>query len=82
MSGTRVPANREPRCEKTEMLVRDCSHCRGHDDFHEGDWPADPPFPARYGGRCERCDHGFAEGDSIRRLQDEPGYIHNRCPRR
>jgi hypothetical protein len=57
------------RCERTDLLVTDCAHCRDLPDLdaeeivvvRRGTW-----FTALYGGRCANCKTTFEAGDQIR----------------
>jgi hypothetical protein len=64
------------RCERTDLLVAECSHCRGLDEL-----PLDPEldwFEARLPGRCAYDPrHAIDPGDQIARTEN--GYI---CKRR
>jgi hypothetical protein len=58
----------EPRCERTELLVSQCSHCRGDEDL-PGNRDALPPpsawTTARYEGHCPECEGDIDVGDRI-----------------
>lgn len=66
------------RCERTELLVDQCAHCRGNDQTVQEQADAeraelrkrlarDPRwFPSQYAGRCI-CDKPFGVGTLIRR---------------
>lgn len=66
------------RCERTDLLVRDCAHCKKLPDPERvkpavGDW-----FDARFPGRCSRCQTDFDPGDEIR-ADGEGGYLAACC---
>lgn len=51
------------RCDRTDLYMDQCAHCRGHDDMRR---PQEPepgpkgrPFQAAYAGRCSSCDERF-----------------------
>lgn len=65
----------EPRCERTELLVSQCAHCR----------PAPPKpvyeiayrFEAAYDGTCGVCEEPIEAGENIGRIDGENLYA---CP--
>lgn len=78
------------RCERTELLVVDCAHCRGNDQTPDEQVATerrqtrarlvgDPRwFPAQYPGKCERCAERFTVGDLIR-MDPGRGWIADCC---
>jgi hypothetical protein len=73
MSGT------ELRCDRTELPVSMCAHCRGHDDpmkLSTGEFGV--PFIASYDGRCGACDGRIRVGEITARLA-AGGYGCERC---
>ncbi len=56
------------RCERTELLVEQCSHCRAHAAPELVEVTA--RFFARFSGRCANCDGRIHEGDRIGRTID------------
>jgi hypothetical protein len=78
------------RCERTELLVTDCAHCRGNDqtpneqaaaerDQTRQRLASDPRwFPAQYPGKCERCGEWFQPGALIR-MDVSVGWIAECC---
>lgn len=73
------------RCERTELLQRDCAHCRGLPDLvpaakatRRGDGAWGPFFRAQFPGRCSYCDTPFAVGDRIR-ADGEGGFLAECC---
>ena len=82
-----APADAD-RCEKTELLRRDCAHCRPKQPRQpRRQAEASPPprprrpsfFEARYGGHCTRCDDEIIPGDSITRNTEGYGYLCQTC---
>lgn len=67
------------RCDLTELLVRDCAHCRGHREMPGGTGSFGRPFTAAHDGRCSSCDCGYYEGDRIRKDLERGGYAHDYC---
>lgn len=63
----------EERCERTDLLVSACAHCRPTPERHV--------FPALYRGRCETCEGDFFQGDKIRETSTG-NYEHARHGRR
>lgn len=68
-------------CDRTDLPVTMCAHCRGHDQ------PAvDPPealglpIRAQFGGRCDVCEHGIPVDAEIIRTEDY-GWVHLDCAR-
>lgn len=67
----------DERCERTELLVDQCAHCRGHADpaaealaAERLDRHAEDPedairIPARFAGRCPSCGEHIHPGDTI-----------------
>lgn len=51
----------EPRCDKTDLLVSQCSHCLGLDEKPK--FRAISRFIAKYHGWCVGCGAGIAPGD-------------------
>ena len=68
----------EDRCELTELLKSQCSHCR-KDDSKLAPWEGEVAhrFEAQFNGRGE-CGHLIVRGDWIGRLADN-GYLCERC---
>lgn len=58
----------EPRCERTELLVSQCDHCRPKPPVAKPE--ISYRFNAMYPGRCSICDFGFYEDTRIGRLAD------------
>lgn len=57
------------RCERTELFVDQCAHCRGvppPETLELNPYTFGPWFPARYDGECTECGVDFAAGDEIR----------------
>lgn len=58
------------RCDLTELIVDQCSHCNGKNQLPTGTTPGDLLidrfFRARYDGRCmlDRA-HAIGEGDNV-----------------
>lgn len=81
-----MTAASEPRCERTDLYVSQCGHCRGHVAPGEemtadreallasGSW-----FPARYAGRCSSCGEWFRDATPIRRDEAGSGWIADCC---
>lgn len=72
------------RCERTDLLVSDCAHCRGHQSVEEQvqaervtdrEHPGAPGpwFAARWDGECSGCGDPINVGDTIR-ADGEGGY--------
>jgi hypothetical protein len=80
---SRLPrAEAGERCERTELLTTECSHCRGLDRQpaparRPGNGPG-PWFPAAYPGRCSQCATSFDPGDRIR-AAGGGGYLAECC---
>lgn len=60
------------RCDLTELIVRECAHCRRIPD------PPLPrthgrPFQAVYDGRCCDCGRQYRVGEQIQRVTDDDG---------
>lgn len=78
------------RCERTELLVDQCAHCKGQQSIEEqasaealeararlivtGQW-----FPAKYAGKCGRCGEPFPEGAAIRSDNNHPLWVAECC---
>lgn len=69
----------EPRCDRTDLPVSMCAHCRGHDVTPSTARDYEPLFTARYDGRCAECDDPIDAGERIAPLADGSGYIHEDC---
>jgi len=54
------------RCERTELLVDQCAHCRGVTEPAPARTVLGPWFPAGYPGWCSGCGQVFGQGDMIR----------------
>jgi hypothetical protein len=72
------------RCERTDLLVTDCAHCRGLPDLPTGPEPTLRPdgggavtIAARYGGYCHECGRSIRIGDSITSVDD--GWVGECC---
>jgi hypothetical protein len=65
------------RCDLTELLVDQCSHCRG-DELQSETTDRGPWFTAAYPGACSRCGTGFEPGDEIR-AGGHGGYLPECC---
>ncbi len=52
----------EARCEKTDLLESQCSHCRGMDSLPTP--RVITRFEAKYHSRCSLCDAAIERGDS------------------
>lgn len=67
------------RCERTDLLVDQCAHCRGHDQKPVTDWAAirvHHSMSANFYGRCALDpDHRIAEGDWISRTDEVSTYL-------
>jgi len=57
----------EPRCERTDLLVRDCAHCRGDELPGSRDTLPPPEWwtVALRDGGCPACHHRIRVGDRI-----------------
>lgn len=66
------------RCERTELLVTDCAHCRNLPDPPTERGERGPWFAARFLGRCSNCDVYYAPGDDIR-ADGHGGYLADCC---
>lgn len=77
-----IPMDSPERCERTELIKTQCGHCQpartqfvevAAPEFLGFDMPGGDDdtivatFPARFGGRCGRCDGFFDAGDWIAR---------------
>lgn len=63
----------EARCEKSDLYVSQCAHCRGH--VLDLDVDPDAPvitarFRARFPGVCPNCEWEYGVGDLIGRTAD------------
>lgn len=69
----------EPRCERTDLPVSMCAHCRPS-PVCGGVAPDErgPVFTAEYHGTCAICDDHISPGDEIARLR-EGGYACEEC---
>lgn len=75
------------RCERTELLVDDCAHCRGHKSIEEQ--VADERiqlgeartrwFNAIYPGKCAGCGTPFDEGNLIHGVPGHAGWVAECC---
>jgi len=61
------------RCDMTDLLVQECSHCTGRDGGETAERRrkarllADPSvIKAQYPGACSNCGEGFLAGEPIR----------------
>lgn len=54
------------RCERTELLVDQCAHCRGVTEPVPARTPYGPRFTAQWPGFCSCCGDEFASGEKIR----------------
>lgn len=71
----------EPRCEKTELYVSQCAHCRPTPDPLVLDSEAvEHRFEAVYSGHCTICDGPIRAGETIARLTTG-GYACTSCCR-
>ena len=62
----------EPRCERTDLPVSMCAHCRGHDHTPDG-VRFGTTIAARYPGRCALCDDHIEPDDLIAVVLDDHG---------
>lgn len=74
------------RCDKTDLLVDQCAHCRRLLDpgdearqqrkalISTGEW-----IEAKWRGKCVRCGEWFPEGAAIRPAEDRLGWIAECC---
>ena len=76
----------EERCELTDLLVAECSHCRGLDkSFDESlqvvhtDPDRDIGFPAMYKSVCDLCEKPIKPGDIICYSPQSFQYVHQGC---
>lgn len=56
------------RCEKTDLLIRQCAHCRGknaEDPRRLQRSEISTPFEAKYPGACSICDKSFRKGATV-----------------
>ncbi len=69
------------RCERSDLLVDQCAHCRGDELSPASDWViALPLWRARFDGVCARCSKPIvAYVDVIARLVDDSEYVHEAC---
>jgi hypothetical protein len=67
------------RCERSDLPEDQCAHCRGDGEAVAVDWAAGRPFPARYDGRCARCQQPIWVDDPIAALVDDSEYVHKGC---
>lgn len=80
----------EARCDKTDLLVTDCAHCRGNDRTIEEQFTAEAALRkaayeaapgwiiSRYPGDCAECGERFEAGEMIYKLLDV-GWISTCC---
>lgn len=79
------PEAPEERCEKTDLYVSQCAHCRGHDNPK----PAYRPQHVKLGGwkvaeepgECCRCGKPFRVRHTVRWDFDDGGWIAHNCCR-
>jgi hypothetical protein len=67
------------RCDKTELLVTECAHCKYGDARPE---PIEVPghvFAAWYPGVCTECEQEIHPGDWIVAVGLDQGYAHDGC---
>lgn len=71
----------EERCEKYELLVSQCSHCRGLDIKPKAVNPNTfvGYFPAKFPGNCAECDEPFTPPDMIQRNSKGLGWVGTCC---
>lgn len=73
----------DERCEKTDLLPADCSHCRGLDEAHDMSMKSKPDrsvgFIASYPGFCDFCDGPIEMGQMICYHPESFGYVHVSC---
>ena len=78
-------AEREERCELTDLIKTQCAHCLGHAEIGgttgveviaDGD-----PFTAQYSTRecMGTCGRGIEAGELIVHVLDSTGYAHAGC---
>lgn len=65
-------------CERTDLLVSACAHCRGVPDIAPRPGVLGPLFEARFGGGCSECGGGIRAGDRIR-ADGDGGYLCAGC---
>jgi hypothetical protein len=65
----------DDRCEKTELLVAECAHCRPQPEPEPHD--IGPVFDGVYRGECYGCDTHIDPGDKIRAV--DGWYVHEGC---
>lgn len=82
----------ETRCEKTDLLVTDCAHCRGNDltieeqvaaeaSARKAAYEAAPGWIiSKYQGHCAECNERFEAGEMIYKMPDV-GWISTCCAR-
>jgi hypothetical protein len=81
-----MTAQAEERCERTDLYVSQCAHCRGHVDpfqhanreraelLASGRW-----IGAQYRGKCSSCGEWFGEGAAIQRDSAGVGWVAECC---
>lgn len=70
----------EKRCEKTDLVASQCSHCVGLDTAHSVYVPrirSGMGFPANFESECRMCEQTIEPGDLI--TGTHVGYIHVDC---
>lgn len=76
----------EERCERTDLIKSQCSHCRGldkpevkYDRFTDSDGKIQRGFRARFPGWCEFGDHPIEVDDVIQSHPESFSYVHVLC---
>jgi hypothetical protein len=71
----------DTRCERTELLVDQCGHCRGLDGPKSDDdrLPVSHIIGAKFAGRCIACDTTFPIDTQIGYVPAEDGWVRMAC---
>ncbi len=68
----------DTRCERTDLYVSQCGHCRPTPEPELIDLVITNRFPARFPGQCPVCDGRIREDDNIGRTEDGE-YVCEKC---
>jgi hypothetical protein len=72
----------DPECPLSELPASQCACPKHRGGFLPNEVEVSGyVFEALYAGVCERCERSIKPGDRISRTIQEPGYVHERCPR-
>jgi len=68
----------EPRCERSELLVSQCAHCKGLDKAETFEYVVEQKMLAKYPGACSACGDRVIPGETTIGLSED-GWVCEGC---